>query len=117
MSGMYRYWSNGTEGYAWQALWCERCEKDHHASHYPEADPGTGCDVLLRTYLTEDHRTIPELVESDSPYPRPVDQGVVCLAFVACRWCDPDEDDPPEPVVPIPGQFTIFDFTLAETPA
>lgn len=111
MGERYHYWSNGTEGRAWEANWCHGCENDHHATHVgTDADFERGCPILARALIEDDHRTIPELVESDKPHPRPVDQGVVCLAFAPCRWCDEGSDDPPKPVVPIPGQTTIDDF-------
>ena len=50
---MSRFFSNGTEGRAWEALWCERCAVDH-GMHQPEQSDG--CVYLLYALSGQDER-------------------------------------------------------------
>lgn len=87
---MSRYFSNGTEGYAWMANWCDRCDKDHQA-HVGEHE--NGCEIIARSMLAEPDELIPEWVETwDGTGPFPPGDNVHCLAFAPCQGCNPGDD-------------------------
>ncbi len=82
---MSRFFSNGTEGRAWEVLWCQRCEHDH-TMHDPEDQSG-GCIHLLHALFGED-----ELLDGvwtldhdkhGFTFPPPVQ----CSEFVGCAAC------------------------------
>lgn len=75
--------SNGTEGDAWQAKWCEYCERDHGMHN----DEGAGCGMILSSLMDEwPEGWIPE--PDDGKFFLP--SRLVCTAFVACEQCDGD---------------------------
>lgn len=98
--------SNGTEGHAWQANWCDRCVHDQSVRRDDvKPDPRNngllGC-ALMAVALTE--KTPAEWLEQDRV--RLGDQ-YHCVEFR-------DEDDPgpgyePQPDPPLPGQLALFD--------
>lgn len=109
---MSRYFSNGTEGYAWMAEWCDRCDKDHqaHIDHHEDA-----CPIIARSFLLEADETIPEWVDNSETEGFTFPPAVHCLSFAPCQQCEPGGDDgcgwepPTPPVVVHPDQAT-FDF-------
>ena len=110
---MSRYFSNGTEGYAWMANWCDRCDKDHQAHIDNHED---GCPIIAMAYLLDGDETIPEWVETwDGKGPFPLGDNVHCLAFAPCQQCDGGGGDdgcgwePPQPPVVVhPDQGLLF---------
>jgi hypothetical protein len=106
---MSRYFSNGTEGFAWQANWCDRCANDH-TMHGPDAD-GPGCPILARSLTLEDGETIPEWLEQwDGTGPFPLGDNVHCIEFRPCTDCgEGGDDDEPRPTPVHPDQGALFD--------
>lgn len=74
--------SNGTEGDAWQAKWCEYCAHDHGI----HAEDGPGCELMLNALVADGSEPIN--VEAWVAEP---DDGqfylpsrMVCLRFTPC---------------------------------
>lgn len=44
--------SNGTEGVAFRAQWCEGCEHEHSRGNHPEI-VGPGCPILMDSFIPE----------------------------------------------------------------
>jgi hypothetical protein len=73
------YFSNGTEGEAWTAVWCDTCVHDH-AMHHDSTTAGPGCPLLLAALTGE---TVPEWTQRDgAPFVLPPD--VVCAQYEPC---------------------------------
>jgi hypothetical protein len=58
--------SNGTEGQAWTAVWCEHCVHDHDISHDPDG-PGPGCTMLVEAMVGGDDWQWPEAWTAEPP--------------------------------------------------
>jgi hypothetical protein len=95
--------SNGTEGHAWMANWCESCTNDS-----PElVDRGEGCPLIMVALMG---RTPAEWIDqtADGHY---LGDTYHCTEFRE-RPEDDDEDAPPPPPsydAEMPGQTTIFE--------
>lgn len=105
---MSRYFSNGTEGFAWMANWCDRCERDHqaHIDHHED-----GCKIFLRSLTLERDEIIPEWIEQDR---YALGDNVHCVEFRPCGECGEgrgDGDDEPKPIPIHPDQGQLFDTT------
>lgn len=77
--------SNGTEGMAWQAKWCDLCVHDH-TMHLPDMT-GPGCAIFGAAFLAGGRNEfdwpeawLPE--PDDGSYALP--SRLVCLAFKPC---------------------------------
>lgn len=98
--------SNGTEGHAWQANWCDRCLHDQSVRRDDvKPDPRNngllGC-ALMAVALTG--KTPSEWLEQDRFN---LGDQYHCIEFR-------DENDPgpgyePQPDPPLPGQLVLFD--------
>ena len=106
---MSRYFSNGTEGHAWMAEWCNRCANDH-ACHTIDGDAGDGCEIVLRSMVNTDD-VIPEWVDECEDAWHYLPRRMNCLMFSLCKACHPDDDGPERPrrPKPGPGQEQLFD--------
>lgn len=75
--------SNGTEGHAWMAKWCEYCVHDHGA-HDQSYDPGTCCDLIGNSMVQRPFQWpeawLPE--PDDGSFSMP--SRLCCLAFKPC---------------------------------
>lgn len=97
---MSSYFSNGTEGDAWRAAWCDRCLNDH-SMHPPDEKP-PGCEVLLRAYT---HDEVPEFIDNSAGEGFTLPPAVHCIMFAPCTSCDPpDGDGGPRPIPIHPDQ-------------
>lgn len=81
--------SNGTEGTAWEAAWCQNCVHEHDENHGPDGVVGPGC-MYLTNALT--HR-IPLIWQ---PFGNPgwwryLPALIQCRAFEPCV-CDREID-------------------------
>lgn len=99
------YFSNGTEGRAWSAQWCDRCTEDHgmHGDQWSE-----GCPLILSMLVGINE---PELLGDNFTEP------MTCLRFSRCQ-CDRGPDDPPGPPPPPPvdpNQGLLFEVTTEMT--
>lgn len=96
-----RYFSNGTEGCAWMANWCDRCTHDHDEMHVQQVGPG--CEHTANLYFGHYD---PVFTRQD-----PLEfAGWRCIMFSRCQ-CDRGPDDPgvePAPI-PDPNQGALFD--------
>jgi hypothetical protein len=101
-----RYFSNGTEGYAWMAQWCDRCALDH--GMYRGNGDG-GCQIVALA-LVDGDAVIPEWIDETEEKGFTFPPAVTCIMFERCRPCFPDKNDPPKPRPPIPGQSQFFDM-------
>ena len=83
--------SNSSEGDAFQARWCEGCERDaaYRRREVVGGWEAEGCKILSSTMLldVDDEEYPPEWVYNDRGVP-------VCLAFVAEGKTVPDPPDP-----------------------
>jgi hypothetical protein len=85
---MGAYFSNGTEGDAWQHVWCDTCTHDHGM----HTDTGEGCPIFLRALVGE---TVPEWTTREgAPFILPPD--VICSAYEPCTLDDCTGDPQPE---------------------
>ena len=106
---MSTYFSNGTEGAAWQADWCDRCEADHDEMHTTLTGPG--CEIMSRSFLDE---PIPEWIDNRASEGFTFPPAIVCIDFRRCA-CDRGPDDPPgepRPVPVDPDQTVLFDANV-----
>jgi hypothetical protein len=91
-----RPFSNGTEGAAWMAKWCECCARDHPMHHVKDdlgnwqtaGDPGEACTLILTTMIGDDwpEGWLPE--PDDGQFSLP--SRLVCTAFTPCVPCGGD---------------------------
>lgn len=86
-----RPFSNGTEGHAWMAAWCDYCARDHGMHDGGGAEPM--CSLIGSTMLDDagwPEGWIPE--PDDGKFALP--SRLVCTAFVPCEPCggDPGAD-------------------------
>lgn len=72
------YFSNGTEGDAWQRVWCDTCTRDH-GLHGTTGD-GEGCPIFLQALIGE---TVPEWTQRNGP-PFVLPPDVICSAYEPC---------------------------------
>lgn len=98
--------SNGTQGYTWQANWCDRCLHDQSARRDDvKADPRNngllGC-ALLGVALTG--KTPSEWLEQDR---FSLADAYHCIEFRDETNPGPGYESKPEP--PLPGQLVLFD--------
>jgi hypothetical protein len=71
------YFANGTEGSAWESVWCDVCVHGHGTG--PEHDPSV-CLVPVPAYVGE---AVPEWkMREGAPYVLPPD--VICTKFDPC---------------------------------
>lgn len=101
-----RPFSNGTEEQVWMSAWCDGCEKDHDMHAHGQ---GPGCEIVM-LYMVDPMEDRPEWVDVSDIRGHTLPKAMSCMSFAACRYCDPDSEDPPAPIVPCPGQTTIEDF-------
>ena len=97
------YFSNGTERYAWQENWCDRCTNDH-GMHNPDGE--AGCEILALSFFGDE--PIPQWLETwDGTGPFPLGDNIRCIEFSPCRACGEGDDgeEPPVPIHPDQGQF------------
>lgn len=102
---MSEHFSNGTEGYAWMANWCNRCERDH-AAHIETYENG-GCEVLCRELLG---LPVPEFIEGTGR----LGDTIHCVEFRPCTSCghgDGGGEPDPRPIPIHPDQGLLFDAT------
>jgi hypothetical protein len=100
--------SNGTEGYAWQGQWCDRCVHDASVRN----GDGSGCPLVMVALMG---RTPSEWLEQ--PWQQVVGRpaGVLAPSLGDTYHCVEfrNEDDPGpgyEPVEPVsPDQLELFD--------
>lgn len=104
---MSRYFSNGTEGYAWMAEWCDRCANDHqaHVDHHED-----GCPII-GSHLAFPEKERPKWVDLTDEYGFTFPPAVRCLSFTPCAACGEGGggDDHRVPRSPLPGQLALFD--------
>lgn len=84
---MGRAFANGTEGYAWQSVWCDVCSHDHSMHD----GTGTGCDIFARSFL--DDEVQPEWIEPPASYGFYLPPHIICTKYEPCIDCGGD----PEP--------------------
>lgn len=89
--------SNGTEGGAWTASWCDYCIHDHSLHNGATDDDGTGCDLVLNSMIHESGEPLnPEAwvaEPDDGQFALP--SRMICLLFSPCTR-DACEGDPGE---------------------
>ena len=104
-----RAFSNGTEGHAWTANWCDECMHDRSA----RADTGPGCPLLCVALL---HEVTPaEWIEqpADELGRRSLGDRYHCIEFRKDDGGDggPDDPDPdPDPPPQVPGQIDMLEY-------
>lgn len=74
--------SNGTEGYAWQDVWCDECARDHEA-HIGNAEDG--CEIIARSLIRE---PIPEWEDWTEEEGFTFPPAIRCRTFTQCTECD-----------------------------
>lgn len=74
----HRPFSNGTEGDAWIATWCNYCARDHEV----HTDTGGGCDLMSAAMFGDEwpEGWVPE--PDDGRFFLP--SRLICLAFTPC---------------------------------
>jgi hypothetical protein len=95
----HRPFSNGTEGEAWMATWCNHCARDHGLHNGGSEQPM--CDLIGSTMFGDDwpEGWIPE--PDDGRFFLP--SRIVCTAFTPCDDCggDPGAEDRAERVAEV----------------
>jgi hypothetical protein len=82
--------TNGEEGWAFDSVWCERCQKD--VVWREEQDDGTGCPIIVDALCD---RNPPEWVYGSDGQP-------CCTAFVEIGTpLKPEQADPNQMELPI----------------
>ncbi len=75
---MSRYFSNSTDGGAWERAWCDSCEQDH--GFHPTGDQRLGCEIFLRAVVDEE---VPEWTMREGP-PFHLPPDIVCSGYRPC---------------------------------
>lgn len=81
---MSRFFSNGTEGRAWEALWCQRCVNDH-SMHDEDGDGG--CVHLLHALCREDDLLDGVWIDESERFGFTMPPAVRCVEFAECGPC------------------------------
>ena len=84
---MSRFFSNGTEGRAWEALWCQRCEHDH-SMHSPDGEGG--CVHLMHAMCGMDDELAGVWFDESERFGFTFPPAVRCAEFKACEPCGED---------------------------
>lgn len=85
---MSRFFSNGTEGRAWQSFWCDRCANDH-GMHQPEQDGG--CEYMLYALTGDDDLLDGVWVDESEKFGFTMPPSIRCLKFTPCVECGETE--------------------------
>lgn len=86
------YFANGTEGSAWEAVWCGLCANDHGDPAAPQHD-GAVCPIML--VAITGGRPTEWRQRHGAPFILPPD--VVCSAFTPCTAGACHGDPHPDP--------------------
>ncbi len=80
--------SNGTERYAWQSVWCDHCALDHDM-HSPDGDGG--CTILAASFLDDYSESWLDVPDGYGHY---LPSHMLCLKYEPCEDCggDPHAD-------------------------
>jgi hypothetical protein len=102
--------SNGTERYAWEGVWCTHCVHDHDVTHEDNGGDG-GCPILLEydAYCGTDAWRWPEawLPEpDDGKFCLP--SRMVCGQFEPCHRGECDGDPTPDIRAAIVSEVTVY---------